>query len=123
MPAKKLKVVVTRKLPAPVELRLKELFDARLNDDDHPFSQEELADGAKISGYVKCDDCQGKILVRALRRRHQMRLVLAQRQECVLMRYPMAVLCGLLCEFAKSFLRFLKISLAVADALIRALGR
>ena len=43
MPAKKLKVVVTRKLPAPVELRMKELFDARLNEDDHPFSQEELA--------------------------------------------------------------------------------
>ncbi|HBX93797.1 MAG TPA: D-glycerate dehydrogenase, partial [Hyphomonas sp.] len=35
MSAKKLKVVVTRKLPAPVELRLKELFDARLNNDDH----------------------------------------------------------------------------------------
>lgn len=44
MSAKKLKVIVTRKLPAQVELRLKELFDAELNQDDHPFTDAELAD-------------------------------------------------------------------------------
>jgi len=44
MSSSKLKVVVTRKLPAPVELRMKELFDARLNADDHAFSQAELAE-------------------------------------------------------------------------------
>ncbi len=44
MAAKKLKVIVTRKLPAPVELRLKELFDAELNDSDAPLSAAALAD-------------------------------------------------------------------------------
>ena len=43
MSSKKIKVIVTRKLPDPVELRLKELFDAELNQDDHPFSEAELA--------------------------------------------------------------------------------
>ncbi len=43
MPAKKLKIVVTRKLPDPVETRLRELFDAELNLDDKPFSADDLA--------------------------------------------------------------------------------
>ncbi len=43
MPSKKLKVVVTRKLPDPVETRLRELFDAELNLEDKPFSADELA--------------------------------------------------------------------------------
>lgn len=38
----KLKIVVTRKLPSSVELRLMELFDTKLNDDDHIFSREQL---------------------------------------------------------------------------------
>jgi len=42
MPSKKLKVVVTRRLPDPVETRLRELFDAELNVDDKPFTAEEL---------------------------------------------------------------------------------
>jgi len=42
MAARKPKVIVTRKLPAPVEARMSALFDARLNLDDHPFSQAEL---------------------------------------------------------------------------------
>ncbi len=42
MPSKRLSVVVTRRLPDPVETRLKELFDAELRDDDAPFSREEL---------------------------------------------------------------------------------
>jgi glyoxylate reductase len=33
---------VTRKLPAPVEARMTQMFQARLNPDDHPFSRDEL---------------------------------------------------------------------------------
>ena len=36
-------VVVTRKLPDVVETRMMELFDVRLNVDDHPFTAGELA--------------------------------------------------------------------------------
>ena len=36
-------VVVTRKLPDVVETRMMELFDVRLNVDDHPFHQDEIA--------------------------------------------------------------------------------
>ncbi len=36
-------VVVTRRLPEPIERRMSELFEARLNADDHPFGPEELA--------------------------------------------------------------------------------
>ncbi|MDP2124589.1 MAG: D-glycerate dehydrogenase, partial [Parvibaculum sp.] len=38
MPAKKPLVIVTRKLPAPIEARMGELFDVRLNADDHPMT-------------------------------------------------------------------------------------
>ena len=37
-------VIVTRKLPTVIEARLCELFDTRLNTDDHPFSAADLAD-------------------------------------------------------------------------------
>jgi glyoxylate reductase len=40
---KKPVVVITRKLPEPVETRMRELFDARLNVDDHPMPHDELA--------------------------------------------------------------------------------
>lgn len=43
MPASRLNVVVTRRLPEPVETRLKELFQAELRQDDAPMSREELA--------------------------------------------------------------------------------
>jgi glyoxylate reductase len=36
-------VVVTRKLPDVIETRMRELFDAELNLDDHPMGPEELA--------------------------------------------------------------------------------
>lgn len=39
-------VIVTRKLPASIEARMMELFDARLNDDDRPMSAAELAAAA-----------------------------------------------------------------------------
>ena len=42
MPARKPLVIVTRKLPDVVETRMRELFDARLNLDDHPFTREEM---------------------------------------------------------------------------------
>src|SRR5262244_1487426 len=45
--AKKPLVVVTRKLPDRVETRMRELFDARLNLDDRPMTQAELAEAAK----------------------------------------------------------------------------
>lgn len=43
MPASRLSVVVTRRLPEPVETRLKELFQADLRQTDAPMSREELA--------------------------------------------------------------------------------
>ena len=43
MPAERLSVVVTRRLPEPVETRMKELFDVDLRDPDTPMSPEELA--------------------------------------------------------------------------------
>ena len=35
-------VIVTRKLPEATEMRLKELFDAQLNDDDTPLTRDQL---------------------------------------------------------------------------------
>jgi len=42
MAGRKPKVVVTRKLPDPVETRMRELFDVELNIDDKPMSPEAL---------------------------------------------------------------------------------
>jgi glyoxylate reductase len=42
MAAPRLKVVVTRRLPEPVEARMRELFDVTLNEDDHPFEPAEI---------------------------------------------------------------------------------
>src|SRR5215470_8183793 len=42
-------VVVTRKLPERVETRMRELFDARLNLDDKPMSQADLATAVKTA--------------------------------------------------------------------------
>ena len=44
---KKPLVVITRKLPDPVETRMRELFDARLNVDDRPMTQPELVAAMK----------------------------------------------------------------------------
>ncbi|HRD26852.1 MAG TPA: D-glycerate dehydrogenase [Caulobacter sp.] len=44
MAAKKPKVVVTRKLPDPVETRMRELFDTELNVDDRPMTPDELVE-------------------------------------------------------------------------------
>ena len=68
MPTKRLKIVVTRKLPAPVELRMKELFDTRLNEDDHAFSNEELVEAMQTADVLVptvTDQLDGRILARA----------------------------------------------------------
>ncbi len=44
---KKPVVIVTRKLPDLIETRMRELFDVRLNEDDHPMSQAELVAAVK----------------------------------------------------------------------------
>ncbi|MDP6351360.1 MAG: D-glycerate dehydrogenase [Alphaproteobacteria bacterium] len=49
MARKKPVVIVTRKLPEVIETRMMELFDTRLNDDDHPMSREELIEAARIA--------------------------------------------------------------------------
>jgi glyoxylate reductase len=46
---KKPLVVVTRKLPDSTETRMRELFDARLNLDDQPMSQENLASAMRMA--------------------------------------------------------------------------
>jgi glyoxylate reductase len=42
MPARKPKVIVTRKLPDPVETRMRELFDTELNLTDEPMDRDAL---------------------------------------------------------------------------------
>lgn len=46
---KKPVVVVTRKLPDSVELRMRELFDARLNPDDKPMTSAQLAEAVRTA--------------------------------------------------------------------------
>jgi glyoxylate reductase len=68
MSARKLKVIVTRKLPAAVELRLKELFEAELNEDDQPFSEARLADAmgrADVLVPTVTDRIDGRLMARA----------------------------------------------------------
>ena len=47
MTSTKALVVVTRRLPDIIETRMKELFDARLNDDDAPMSAADLAEAMR----------------------------------------------------------------------------
>src|ERR1700753_289943 len=49
---KKPLVVVTRRLPDSVEMRMRELFDARLNHDDTPMSHAELVEVAKTADVI-----------------------------------------------------------------------
>src|SRR6201989_972002 len=46
---KKPLVVVTRKLPDSVEIRMRELFDAKLNLDDTPMSEAEIAEAVRTA--------------------------------------------------------------------------
>ena len=62
------KVIVTRKLPDPVEARLSELFDVELNPSDTPFSAAQLADAvsrADILVPTLGDQINTNILARA----------------------------------------------------------
>ncbi len=47
MPAPRLSVVVTRRLPEVVETRMKELFDVTLSENDRKMSREELAEAIR----------------------------------------------------------------------------
>jgi len=49
MPAERLSVVVTRRLPEAVETRMTELFDVTLRDDDTPISREALVQAVKTA--------------------------------------------------------------------------
>jgi glyoxylate reductase len=68
MPAKKLHVVVTRKLPDAIETRMRELFDARLNLEDRPMSQAELIEAVQSCDVLVptiTDRIDSKVIVRA----------------------------------------------------------
>ncbi len=47
MPKPRLSVVVTRRLPEPVERRMAELFETRLREDDAPMTREELVEAMR----------------------------------------------------------------------------
>ncbi len=67
MPSKKLKVVVTRKLPEPVETRMRELFDTELNETDAPMSPEALVAAvgrADVLVPTVTDRLDGRVLAR-----------------------------------------------------------
>lgn len=62
------RVVVTRRLPEPVEARMRELFDVTLNADDHPMSAEQLAHAmaeADVLVPTITDRIDAKLLARA----------------------------------------------------------
>jgi glyoxylate reductase len=68
MPQKKPLVIVTRKLPDPIETRMMELFDTRLNVDDKPMGQNELIAAAKVANVLVptvTDIIDAKILAHA----------------------------------------------------------
>ncbi len=68
MPSKKLKVVVTRRLPDPVETRLRELFDAELNVEDKPLTTDELVSAVQRADVLVptvTDRIDGRVLSRA----------------------------------------------------------
>ncbi len=68
MPKKKPLVIVTRKLPDVIETRMMELFDVRLNVDDHPMSADELvgvAQTAEILVPTVTDAINGRLIAAA----------------------------------------------------------
>ncbi|MCF6328657.1 MAG: D-glycerate dehydrogenase [Henriciella sp.] len=68
MPTKRLKVIVTRRLPDPVELRLKELFDTELNQNDTPMTAEQLVEAVQNSDVLVStvtDQIDGRVLAQA----------------------------------------------------------
>ena len=68
MPRSKTVVVVTRKLPDAIETRMMELFDVRLNLDDHPMTASELVEAVKVADVLVptvTDRIDAKILSQA----------------------------------------------------------
>lgn len=68
MPVKKPLVIVTRKLPEAIETRMMELFNTKLNPDDHPLSQAELIEAVKTADVLVptvTDRIDGRILAHA----------------------------------------------------------
>ena len=68
MSKQKPKVIVTRRLPAPVENRMEELFDVELNKNDIPMSSKELASAmtrADVLVPTISDIIDNKLLARA----------------------------------------------------------
>ncbi len=64
----KVKVIVTRRLPEPVETRMSELFDVELNATDTPMTIEQLADAAgrcDVLVPTLTDRIDGRMLARA----------------------------------------------------------
>ena len=64
----RLKVIVTRRLPDAVELRLKELFDTELNPSDTAFTSEQLIDAVKRADVLVptvTDPVDGRVLSQA----------------------------------------------------------
>jgi glyoxylate reductase len=64
----KVKVIVTRRLPEPVETRMSELFDVELNAHDAPMTVEQLADAATRCDVLVptiSDRIDGRVLARA----------------------------------------------------------
>ncbi|MFQ1699557.1 2-hydroxyacid dehydrogenase [Loktanella agnita] len=68
MRGKRLSVVVTRRLPDPVEARMKELFNVTLRDDDSRMTTDELADAMASADVLVpsiTDHLDAKLLARA----------------------------------------------------------
>lgn len=68
MPNERLSVVVTRRLPEPVERRLSELFDVTLNESDRPMTRDELVRAVKRADVLVptvTDDIDGRLIGQA----------------------------------------------------------
>ncbi len=68
MTDRKLRVVVTRRLPEPIETRMSELFDARLNESDQPMTAAELGAAVRDADVLVPtlnDQIDQKVLARA----------------------------------------------------------
>ncbi|MEM7270012.1 MAG: D-glycerate dehydrogenase [Pseudomonadota bacterium] len=66
--SERLSVVVTRRLPEPVETRLRELFDVKLNETDAPMSESALAEAmnsADVLVPTVTDKIDSRLLARA----------------------------------------------------------
>lgn len=64
----RMKVIVTRRLPEPVETRLKELFDTKLRHDDTPMTRAELVEAVQNCDVLVptiTDNIDGALLGRA----------------------------------------------------------